>query len=133
MGSRHVAVAALAVALLAGPDYTAGAETVTVPPCGSTPGTTAGAYGGLVTVTVSGSLVITPGNPDQDAFYNAMRAVPLPPSARTVTPSATTGSARGRASAASSARQRATVYPTSSSGPTRLTTLRTPTPSKLTS
>src|SRR2546426_5295066 len=46
------------------------AETVTVPPCGSTPGTTAGAYSGLVNVTVSGSLVITPGNPDQDAFHN---------------------------------------------------------------
>jgi hypothetical protein len=45
------------------------AETVTVPPCGNTPGTTTGAYSGLVSMQVSGLLVNTPGNPLQDAFY----------------------------------------------------------------
>ena len=54
-------------------------ETVTVPPCGSTPGTTAGAYSGLVNVTVSGSLVITPGNPEQDAFFNFNESAPATP------------------------------------------------------
>jgi hypothetical protein len=45
------------------------AETVTVPPCGNTPGTTSDSYSGLVTITISGTMVNTPGNPTQDAFY----------------------------------------------------------------
>lgn len=45
------------------------AETITVPPCGSTPGVTAASYSGLVQVTISGLLDNTPGNPLQDAFY----------------------------------------------------------------
>ena len=60
-------VIAIATALAAS---MARAETISVPPCGSTPGTTTGSYSGLAIVTVSGSLVITPDNPDQDAFFN---------------------------------------------------------------
>src|SRR5262245_60482272 len=48
----------------------AGAETITVPPCGDTPGTTSGAYGGIVNLIVSGVIVNTPGNPSQDPFYD---------------------------------------------------------------
>ena len=78
MGGRSkVALALLAICAL-GASVSRG-ETVTVPPCGSTPGTTAGAYSGLVTVMVSGSLVITPGNPDQDAFYNFNESAPATP------------------------------------------------------
>src|SRR5437016_10879057 len=63
-------VIAIATALAAS---MARAETISVPPCGSTPGTTTGSYSGLAIVTVSGSLVITPDNPDQDAFFNFNR------------------------------------------------------------
>jgi hypothetical protein len=45
------------------------AETITVPPCGYTPGTTSGTYSGLVTLTVSGLMVNTPPNGLQDGFY----------------------------------------------------------------
>src|SRR5689334_11036662 len=45
------------------------AETITVPACGNTPGTTSATYGGLVSMQVSGLLLNTPGNPLQDAFY----------------------------------------------------------------
>src|SRR6266404_2633460 len=44
-------------------------EEITVPACGNTPGTTSSAYSGLVTMTVSGLIVNTPGNPLEDAFY----------------------------------------------------------------
>src|SRR5262249_3629098 len=45
------------------------AETTVVPPCGSMPGTTTGAYSGVVTLTVSGLMVNAPGYPLQDGFY----------------------------------------------------------------
>jgi len=73
----RVALAVLAISALG--VSVSRAETVTVPPCGSTPGTTTSAYSGLVSVTVSGSLVITPGNPDQDAFFNFNQSNPSTP------------------------------------------------------
>jgi hypothetical protein len=50
-------------------DVDASSDIVTIPPCGNTPGTTIGAYSGLVTMKVSGLFVITPGNPLFDPFY----------------------------------------------------------------
>ena len=70
MAHSPVAQRFLATAILAVLSPLAFAETITVPPCGNSPGTTAGAYTGLVQVTVSGLLDNTPGNPLQDAFYN---------------------------------------------------------------
>ncbi len=49
---------------------TAHAETITVLPCGFTPVATTASYSGLVTITVSGTMVNTPGNPTNDAFYH---------------------------------------------------------------
>lgn len=45
------------------------AETLTVPPCGFSSGTTEKTYTGLVDLTVSGRVIITPGHPSRDAFY----------------------------------------------------------------
>jgi hypothetical protein len=44
-------------------------DELTIQPCGNTPGTTLKAYSGIVTMTVSGLIVNTPGNPLQDPFY----------------------------------------------------------------
>jgi len=46
------------------------AETITVPPCGSSPAATTGTYSGVVYVTVGGVIVNTPGNPSTDPFYD---------------------------------------------------------------
>jgi hypothetical protein len=51
-------------------------ETITVPACGNTPGTTSNAYGGLVTLTVSGVLVNSPPGALQDGFYSVNGADP---------------------------------------------------------
>jgi hypothetical protein len=56
-----------------------GAEMLTIPPCGSNAVTTAGAYSGLVSITVSGTMVNTPGNPSTDAFYNIEELNPSVP------------------------------------------------------
>jgi hypothetical protein len=45
-------------------------EELTVAACGETPATTARAYGGRVTMTVSGIYINTPGQPLEDAFYH---------------------------------------------------------------
>jgi len=93
--ARSMAIA-IATALAAS---MARAETISVPPCGSTPGTTTGSYSGLAIVTVSGSLVITPDNPDQDAFFNFNESSSFTRSAPTPTRSASTASAKAPASA----------------------------------
>src|SRR5262249_23430149 len=68
---RHMARTLAAVVLIVWGIAAANARTGIVPECGNTPGTTAGSYSGLVTLTVSGLIDVTPGDPLRDGFYKA--------------------------------------------------------------